>query len=810
MNFILRYLSSMCALALFICLNCTSVEAIQPQIVNKAYNTFVLDVQGNLSGSGDNQYGQLGNGTTTSSATPLPVPGSWKSVGAGWQVTYGIKTDGTLWSWGATGNYVLGRTPTVQNPNKLPGQIGTDNDWVDVKGGYLAAIALKANGTIWAWGMNYWGQLGVGSQITYSAIPIQIGTDTDWRFISAGYMHVVAIKNNGTLYSWGYNLVGEVGDGTTSTVFQPVPIMPGYTWITATAGNYTTQAIRSDHSRWAWGANNANAYLGIGNTVDHVVTPIQADQYYDWIAVGYQFGLRGDGSIWSWGYYCGDGTLNFRLTPIPINTGITYAIIGSGANARMVGKSDGSIWVWGSHNQNGQYGNGTANSTKAKIPILSLFDVEAFVTLNVMANPYIHGGIIGPGIACGSQGNDCQEGYALNQQVTLTAIEEANYTLHYWFDGQNYTYFTTQLPVTMDASKTVTATFALLPGISVSISPAGGGSVVEVVTPPPPPDPTPLPRINCPAGGTEGCEEALDFNQQITLKAERKPGWQFDHWQIGETTVGTEATYTATITDVIHLTAVFIPHPYEATDFVFPVLKKGQTDPLLNKSDPCYSDTDPELDGGWHGPEVGEYSAEDGHLGQDYVMDTDNGDGDAGGEPVYAIAAGEVVEITNNPNSQYGWCDAADHGWGPVIVIRHERRAGFTVPQDAVVSPDTCSTDIHPKVVYSLYGHLRRSSIEGLQVGDWVAKGQPLGVLGTYSANPAESEQPWETNHLHGEIKDEAGFQEGAWYRSYAGVCPEAAEQACSVKGIGTAYSYSQGFAPHRYKPAKFISANMQ
>ena len=169
--------------------------------------------------------------------------------------------------------------------------------------------------------------------------------------------------------------------------------------------------------------------------------------------------------------------------------------------------------------------------------------------LQVVADPSNEGSVSGPGIACGSQGNDCQENYTLNQPVTLTALEEPGYTLHYWFDGQNYTYYSTQLSLTMDSSKTVTVKYAPLPGISVSINPTGGGTVKEAAQ---------SPRIDCPASS---CSANLDYQQQITLTATPNAGYTFVKWAIAGNDYSTNATATFTITDPMNITAVFAPIP---------------------------------------------------------------------------------------------------------------------------------------------------------------------------------------------------------------------------------------------------------
>jgi len=228
----------------------------------------------------------------------------------------------------------------------------------------------------------------------------------------------------------------------------------------------------------------------------------------------------------------------------------------------------------------------------------------------------------------------------------------------------------------------------------------------------------------------------------------------------------------------------------EATDFVFPLIGKSQK----NTKDP--------LTDGWRGPGVGMTSARNGHLGQDYFLSNENSDG----KPVFSIANGVIVEVLNGPG-RFGWCDNGDHGWGPVVVIKHTLKTGFNVPSDAVVGNDGCGTDLQPTDIYSLYGHLSRDSIKNLFIGKAVTKGETIGVIGKRGVD----QDKWD-EHLHFEIKDEAGFLEGTWFKSNPGTCQGSTIYKCYqrvIKGVGTAYSEQNGFAPHRYVPSVFLSANM-
>ena len=129
------------------------------------------------------------------------INGCFKSISASTYHSVAINTDGSLWAWGYNGLGQLGNG-TTSNNNTLPIKIGTNNNWASVSGGSYYTVAIKTDGSLWAWGYNAYGQLGNGTNSNTST-PIQIGTATDWASVSAGDHHTVAIKTNGSLWTWG-------------------------------------------------------------------------------------------------------------------------------------------------------------------------------------------------------------------------------------------------------------------------------------------------------------------------------------------------------------------------------------------------------------------------------------------------------------------------------------------------------------------------------------------------------------------------------------------------------------------------------
>ncbi len=185
----------------------------------------------------------------------------WKSVSVGFSHNLAIANNGTLWAWGRNTKRELGIGSTADFIS-TPTQVGTDNNWKEVSAGndgiYTFNLAIKNNGTLWAWGYNNNGQLGDGTS-DQRTIPVQIGTDTDWKTVSAGLSHSVAIKNNGTLWTWGESNHYALGSGPSGPpCYVPTQRGTDTNWSAISADDLVTVAIKSDGTVWGWGDNNGN------------------------------------------------------------------------------------------------------------------------------------------------------------------------------------------------------------------------------------------------------------------------------------------------------------------------------------------------------------------------------------------------------------------------------------------------------------------------------------------------------------------------------------------------------------------------
>lgn len=296
--------------------------------------SYALRDDGTLFAFGDGSRGELGNGTLGFSLVPVAVIGGpYAAVAAGSNSAFALREDGTLWSWGEAQYGALGRIHDWED-DPGPGQIGTDNNWVEVRAAGSSITARKADGSLWSWGQNYDGSLATGEILPLDLQggvpePVPVGASEDWGGISRGDGVLFAWKADMTLWAAGHNEYGQLGRGSTdSGPGSPYLAQVGSDndWVTGCVRGHAL-AIKSDGTLWAWGSNS---YHQRGDEdPDASGVPRQVGSDNDWVTVGCggaaSFGIRQDGSLWSWGA-TRDGTLGIGrvvvqrvATPTPVD-----------------------------------------------------------------------------------------------------------------------------------------------------------------------------------------------------------------------------------------------------------------------------------------------------------------------------------------------------------------------------------------------------------------------------------------------------------------------------------------------------------
>jgi alpha-tubulin suppressor-like RCC1 family protein len=277
---------------------------------------------------GNNGSGRLGDGTTTSRTSPVSVVGGftdWCQVSAGSTHSLGVRANGTAWAWGSNSSGQLG-DGTITTRNSPVSVIGGFTDWCQVSAGISHSLGIRTNGTAWAWGANAQGRLGDNTTTSTSSPVSVVGSFTDWCQVSAGSGHSLGVRANGTAWGWGNNGSGRLGDGTTTNSSSPVSVVGGFSdWCQVSAGTLHSLGVRQNGTAWAWGSN-ANGLLGDGTTTSRTSPVSVVGGFTDWCQVsaggGHSLGVRENGTAWAWGYNVsgrlGDGTTTDRSSPVSV------------------------------------------------------------------------------------------------------------------------------------------------------------------------------------------------------------------------------------------------------------------------------------------------------------------------------------------------------------------------------------------------------------------------------------------------------------------------------------------------------------
>jgi len=314
------------------------------------YTSFGIKTDNTLWSWGYNGSGELGQNigfaTALSRSSPVQIGSltNWSDVQGGGSNTIGLKTDGTLWTWGRANEGQIGDGQTINCSS--PVQVGSLSNWYKIASGRNNVLATKTDGTLWSWGLNNYGQLGLNISIAISrSSPVQVGALTDWEKVAAGDYHAFAIKTNNTLWAWGRNNHGQIGDSTFNVNrSSPVQIGSLTNWDLVTAGISASAAVKIDGTLWAWGENDLGQ-LGDG-TVINKSSPVQIGSLTNWSLVSggktgsFFAAIKSDGTVWAWGNNAngqiGDNTVIRRSSPVQIGALTNWNTVAVGSRHAVV------------------------------------------------------------------------------------------------------------------------------------------------------------------------------------------------------------------------------------------------------------------------------------------------------------------------------------------------------------------------------------------------------------------------------------------------------------------------------------------
>ena len=329
------------------------------QQVRDKYLQSLWDNSPQLFGWGYNGYGQLGQNDVANRSSPTQITGDWSQfsgTSSSHSGQHGIKSDGTLWGWGRNneGQLGLNNKTSYSSPVQIPG-----TTWAKVCSSKDYVIAVKTDGTLWTWGSNGSGMLGQnqGYSVQYSS-PIQVGGSDDWATGFAGRDFTLAKKTNGELWAWGSASYGNLAQNDKTSRSSPVQI-PG-TWNSIGIGWFGCTASKTDGTLWSWGygkhgnlGQNESSYKSYSSP-----TQIPGTTWNQATMNFYtSFATRTDGTLWSWGYNSAgssgllgqnQGQPSVASTSSPKQVpGTTWNKIEVGTSKMIATKTDGTLWTWG-------------------------------------------------------------------------------------------------------------------------------------------------------------------------------------------------------------------------------------------------------------------------------------------------------------------------------------------------------------------------------------------------------------------------------------------------------------------------------
>ena len=330
-------------------------------------------------GWGYNYRGEVKSNDNNRVSSPVQIPGDWDRLRIS-KFALGSRGDGALWVWGQNSYGELAQNTPNNAHRSSPIQIGTETNWSrNFTSANRTALAVKSDGTMWGWGINQYGGLGQneGDNSDYSS-PVQIpGTwSTNFQTMTVNDQSSVAIKADGTLWAMGYGSFGALGLNSTAHVSSPTQIGSATDWKSVGGGWGTGGAVKTDGTLWCWGTNNYGQ-CGQNSTNNGYSSPVQVpgttwNKIYDGEAGSYSVGaIKTDGTLWMWGIAHRGQTAQNDAVPRSSPTqvpGTTWDSVYIGTYDALALKTDGTAWYWG-YNNEGQSGQNTRNPAMYSSPV---------------------------------------------------------------------------------------------------------------------------------------------------------------------------------------------------------------------------------------------------------------------------------------------------------------------------------------------------------------------------------------------------------------------------------------------------------
>lgn len=344
--------------------------------------TYAIDSAGVPWAWGEGALGRLGNNTTSNVSSPSQIAGNHRFIDISncGDTGIGRKADGSVFTWGQGTSGELGDNSTTSKSS--PVAVAGGHMFVEIgRGGDDFVMARKVDGTVWTWGLGTSGQLG-DNTVTSKSSPVQVAGGHLFVEIAGMDSAAVARKADGSVWTWGNGANGRLGNNTTTSTSSPVAVVGGHVFVEISAGHGSdgggngnhVLARKADGTVWAWGLNT-NGQLGDNSTTDKS-SPVQVAGGHLFVEISagstFSMGRKVDGSVWCWGLgtsgQLGDNTTTSKSSPVQVSGSHIFVEISGGSIHAMARKADGSAWGWGMNNTAGSGGQGRLgdNTTTTK------------------------------------------------------------------------------------------------------------------------------------------------------------------------------------------------------------------------------------------------------------------------------------------------------------------------------------------------------------------------------------------------------------------------------------------------------------